>query len=265
MSFLKEKLKSRLSKKDLEKVPSSFEVIGDIAILETRDLKGKDRLIADAILKNLKNIKVVAKKTAVRKGKYRNWKLKIIGGEKRKETLHKESGVLLKLDVEKCYFTSRMAGERTRINNLIKKDERVLVMFSGVGVSPLVISRNTGAAEAYGIEWNPLAHKYALENACLNNATNVKLFKGDVKKVLPRLKVKFDRIIMPFPKYADKFLDLARKKLNKNGVIHLYAFVRKEEFDDLKRNYLKKFKSVKITRCGAYAPRVDRVCLDLKV
>ena len=43
MSFLKEKLKSRLSKKDLEKVPSSFEVIGDIAILETRDLKGKDR------------------------------------------------------------------------------------------------------------------------------------------------------------------------------------------------------------------------------
>ena len=74
MSLLNDKLKSKLSKKDLEKMPSSFDVIGDIALIEIRHLKGKDKLIADTILKNLSNIKVVGKKTGMHKGKYRTQK-----------------------------------------------------------------------------------------------------------------------------------------------------------------------------------------------
>lgn len=263
MSFIKDKLKSKLSKKDLEKVPSSFDVIGDIAIIEIRHLKGKDKLIADTILKNLTNIKVVAKKVGEHKGKYRLQALKIIGGEKRKETLHKESGVFLRLDVEKCYFTERLSSERLRIAKLVKPGERVLVMFSGVGVYPLVIARNSKAKEIYGVEANPVAHKYALENLKINKSKNICLYKGDVKKV--KLKMKFDRIIMPYPKEAPKFLDLALKQIKKGGIIHLYTFEHEEKFEELRKCYLKKFKSVKLTRCGAYAPRVDRVCLDLKL
>ena len=263
MSLLKDKLKSKLSKKDLEKMPSSFDVVGDIAIIEIRHLKGKDKLIADTILDNLSNIKVVAKKVGEHKGKYRLQKLKIIGGEKRKETLHKESGVLLKLDVEKCYFSERLSSERLRIAKLVKLKERVLVMFSGIGVYCLVIARNSKVKEIYGVEANPVAHKYALDNLKLNKFENIFLYKGDVRKVIP--KMKFDRIIMPYPKEAPKFLELALKYIKNNGTIHLYTFEHEEKFEELRKCYLKKFKSVKLNKCGAYAPRVDRVCLDLKL
>ena len=263
MSFLKEKLKSKLNKKDLEKVPGSFDVIGDIAIIEIRYLKGKDKLIADTILNNLKNIKVVAKKMGIHSGKYRTQKLKIIGGEKRKETLHKENGCLLKLDIEKCYFSERLSSERLRIAKLVKNNEKILVMFSGIAVYPLVIMKNSGAKEIYGVEANPVAHKYAMENLKLNKSRNICLYKGDVKKIMPKFKFKFDRIVMPYPKEAVKFLDLALKNIKKNGIIHLYTFEHEDKFEELRKCYLKKFKSVKLTKCGAYAPHVDRVCLDL--
>ncbi|MDP4012640.1 MAG: methyltransferase domain-containing protein [Candidatus Nanoarchaeia archaeon] len=260
MSLLKEKLKGKLSKKDFDKLPSSFDVIGDIAIVEIRNLKGKDKLIADAILKNVNNVKVVAKKSGIHTGRYRTQKLKIIGGEKRKETVHVESGVRMKLDVEKCYFSPRLSEERLRISRLVKKNEKILVMFSGISVYPLVISRNSKAKEIYGVEINPSAHKYGLENVCMNKARNVHLIKGNVTTTLPKLKEKFDRIIMAYPKFAHKYLNLAKKYLKKGGVIHFYTFSHEDDFTKLKKKYNVK----RLFKCGAYAPRVYRVCLDLK-
>ena len=136
-------------------------------------------------------------------------------------------------------------------------------MFSGVAPFPLVISRNSKAREVYGIEINPIAHKYALENIRINKFSNIYLIKGDVKKELPKLKKKFDRIIMPLPKEAKNYLNLALKYLKNNGTIHLYLFSNENDFSKLKKEYSKKFK-VKLTKCGAYAPRIFRVCLDLK-
>lgn len=274
MSFIKDKLKSKLSKKDLEKVPSSFEVIGDIAILEIRDLKGKDKLIADAILKNLKNIKVVAKKTAIRKGKYRNWKLKIIGGEKRKETLHKESGVLLKLDVEKVFFSSRESTERLRLAVQVKPKEDVLVMFSGICPLPLVIAKKQiGVNKLCAIEFNPIAHKYALENIKLNKLSGkITAYKGDVKKVLPNLG-RFDRIAMPLPKDGYKFLNLAFKHIKKNGTIHLYYIAKEERMfentfsliSNIAKSSNKKIYILRRKKVLPYSSHVWKIVFDIKV
>ena len=48
-----------------------------------------------------------------------------------------------------------------------KPGEKVLVMFSGCAPYPVVIGRNTKAKEIYGIELNPLAHKFAEENVMI--------------------------------------------------------------------------------------------------
>ena len=168
---------------------ASFDIVGDIAIFQT-DISKKE---AEALLKEHNNLKVVCKKTKKYSGRYRLPKLKVIAGEKRKETEYKENNARLKLDVEKCYFSPRLANERLRIAKLVKENESVLVMFSGVGVYPLVIAKNSKPKIVYGIEINPIAHKYALENAELNKVGNVKLFKGDVKTVLPKIKLKFNK------------------------------------------------------------------------
>jgi tRNA (guanine37-N1)-methyltransferase len=242
---------------------TSFDTVGDIIILNENISKSK----AEKLLKELKNINTVAVKTKFHSGTYRTKKVKILTGEKKKETIHKESNVEIKLNVETCYFSPRLSNERLRISKEIKKDESVLVLFSGTGIYPLVFSKNSEAKEIYGVEINPKAYKYALENLELNKINNVKLFNGDVREVLPKIRKKFDRIVMPLPKDADDFLDVAVKKLKDKGVIHMYDFEKEENIPDKCldkiKDKVKKFKLLKIVKCGSFGPGKFRICIDL--
>jgi tRNA (guanine37-N1)-methyltransferase len=271
---LKFYLKNKLSKKELESVPNSYDVVGSIMIFSDfpKELVKKEMIIGEIILKNYNNIKTILKKTKKYSGKYRTPKLKHISGEKTKETIHKENNTVLKLNVEKVYFSSRLSNERLRINNLIKNNEKILVMFSGSGVYPINISKNTKAKETIGIEANPIAHKYALENLKLNKNNNIKLIKGDVKKEIPKLKIKFDRILMPLPKGAEKFLDLALNKIKKKGIIHYYDFSEEDKYDEINEKIKKecnkskkKCKILKVVKCGQFSPGVNRICVDIRM
>jgi len=271
MTTLKQALKSKLNKKQTSIIPNSFDVVGDIAIFSDfpEELKTKEKLIANTLLNLHKNIKVVVKKTKHFSGKYRLQKVKIIAGENRKITTHKENNIVVKLNIETCYFSQRLATERLRITNQIKPNESVLVMFSGISIYPLVISKNSRAKEVYAIEINPEAHKYAQENIKLNKITNIKLFNGDVKTSIPKLKKRFDRILMPLPKSAEDYLDLAIKKIKRKGIIHFYDFqyekgIPEKTIEKIKK-HIKTFKILKITKCGQYGIRKFRVCVDFQV
>ena len=272
---LKFYLKNKLSRKELELVPTSFDVVGDIKIFSDfpKKLAKKEKLIGEIILQNYPHIKTILKKTKKYSGKFRTPKLKIIGGEKRKETTHKENNVFIKLDVERVYFSPRMSSERKRVADLTKMNESVLVMFSGSGVYPLVIAKNSECKVAYGIEINPTAHRYALENAEKNKMENkIKLFLGDVRKVMPRLNKKFDRILMPLPKGGENFLDLALRHVKTNGTAHFYDFLHESELhkagDKVRKSCeqaKKKPRILDIRKCGQYSPGFYRVCVDFAV
>lgn len=270
MTTLKEALRKKLTTEELQILPNSFDVIGSIAIFTNfpAALRKKEKMIAETLLHLHPYIQTVAKKSKQFSGKYRLQKLKIIAGIKTKEALHKESGVIFSLDAEKCYFSPRTATERMRIARLVKPQESILIMFSGIAAFPLVISRHSHAKEIYAIELNPRAHRYALRNIEINKIKNIVALKGDVKKILPKLHKKFDRIIMPLPKDAGKYLDLALKHLNKKGIIHFYDFSQEKEFPDSSINkikkHCKKFKVLHATKCGQYAPYVFRVCIDFQ-
>jgi tRNA G37 N-methylase Trm5 len=187
MDKINEILKGKLTEKELLLVPKSFDVVGSILIFSEfpKELNKKEKMIGDAFLQELKNVKTICKKTKVYSGVYRTPRLKVIAGEKTKETTHKENGISLKLDVEKVYFSTRLSNERLRISKLIQPNEEILVMFSGCGVYPVVFAKNTPAKYIYGIEINPAAHKYALENIKINKINNIFVVNKDVKKSLP--------------------------------------------------------------------------------
>src|SRR3989338_4047927 len=178
---LKDILGKKLTKKELSLVPSSFDMVGSIIIFSDfpKQLSKKEKISGNDILKNFRHFKAVFKKTKKYSGKFRTPKLKLLAGSNNKETMHKENNVKLKLNIEKVYFSARLSEERKRIAKKVRKNEKILVVFSGCGVYPLVIAKNTKAGEIYGIEINPIAHKYALENVKLNKISNVKLFLGD--------------------------------------------------------------------------------------
>lgn len=265
MTSLREALQKVLRRKELALLPTSFDIVGDIAIFSKmpKELAKREKVIAKTLMTVHPNVHVVLKKTKFYSGKLRTPRMKVIYGDSRKETVHKENGCLLKLHVEKCYFSPRLSGERLRIAHLVRKGERVLVLFSGVGVYPCVIAKNAQPQEVVGVELNAVAHRYALENVKQNKLTNVRVLHGDVKKVLPQLEEHFDRIVLPLPKDSPSYLEPALKKLTPHGVMHLYLFAQESTFHDIIERFKKYFKKVSLVRCGAYSPRVYRVCLDL--
>ena len=244
---------------------ASFDTVGQIIILPENTNNPKK--LAEQLLKQHKNIQTVAIKTGNYSGIYRTPKLKILAGKRTKTTIYKENNIILKLNPETCYFSARLSTERKRIASLVKPGEEILVMFSGVAPYPIVLAKNTKASSITGIEINPKAHKFAEENLKLNKINNVKLYLGDVKKVLPKLN-KFDRIIMPLPKDAESFLDIAIKHLKKNGIIHFYDFQFEQDIPEKTIEKIKQHcnpKIILVKKCGQYSPRKYRVVADFKI
>jgi tRNA (guanine37-N1)-methyltransferase len=267
MVNLKEALKYKIQEQE---IPSSYDIVGEIAVFsKLPDNIKKQKLIANTLLEINKNIKTVLFKVKQFSGKYRLPKFKILAGKKTKEAIYRENNSLFKLNLEKCYFSQRLANERLRIAKQVKFNETILVMFSGIGIYPIVLSRNSKAKEIYAIEINPFAHNCALENLKLNKITNIKLFKGDVKKVLPKIKLKFNRILMPAPKNAEQYLNLIKNKINKKTIIHFYDFSQEKDFPSVSINKIKKiFKRIRIlnkAKCGTYSPYTYRICIDFQV
>jgi len=268
-----DKLKNKIPDKLLSELPSSYDIIGTIIIIDVKEeLIKYEKDIAEAILKTHSQVKTILKKADIHKGEFRLQKLQYLAGEKTKETTYKENNIKLKLDVEKVYFSPRSSTERKRIFSQVKKGENILVMFSGCAPYPLTISKNTDAKKILGIEKNPVAHKYAVENIKLNKVKNIELIEGDVNEIVPKLKEKFDRIIMPLPKNASTFLNLSFFVAKKGTIIHLYDFEHEEEIDLIKEKIKKEaekakinYKILNIVKCGQYSPCKFRICADFQI
>ncbi|NTV23884.1 MAG: class I SAM-dependent methyltransferase family protein [Nanoarchaeota archaeon] len=266
-----EALQGKLTEEELEMLPTSFEIVGDILILDLPDgLKPKKRDIGAALLAANKNIKTILMKTGQHEGEFRTIKLECIAGEDKRETIHKENNIRLKLDVEQVYFSARSSTERKRICSQVKKGENVLVMFSGCGPFTMSIAKNTDARNVVGVEKNPIGHKYALENARLNK---IKCDSrcGDVRDVVPTLG-KFDRILMPLPKDADTFLDTAFLAAKKGTMIHMYDFEHESETEKAWEKVVQAAdkekiccKHIQTVKCGQYSPGKFRLCVDFQV
>ena len=267
-------LGKKLTKNQLALIPKSQEIVGDIMILEMpQELEKKEKFIAEAYLSLNNNITTVVKKSRMHGGVFRTRKVKILAGKRTKETIHYENGIKLKLHLEKTYFSARSAGERLRIAHKIKRGEDVLVMFSGAGPFPLVFGKNSDAKHITGIELNPDAHHYAMENVMLNHLEDkVTATFGDVRKILPKMKKQFDRIAMPLPKTGEEFLDVALPRVKKGGIIHLYAFLNEKDV----AAYRKKVREIctklkynirilRLVKCGQFSPGTFRMCFDMKV
>ena len=271
---LKEALRGHLSEEELQLLVQSYDIVGDIAITIIPDaLLAKKDLIAGAILALHKNIKVVARRAGIYDGEFRTLPLEIIGGEERKETVHREHGVRFLLNPETTYYSVRSSSERQRLASLVRDRERVLVLFSGIGPYPLIIGRANPSCRVIGIEKNPAAHAYALKNLGYNKKiSNVEFYEGDVRTVLPDLRMTFDRIVMPLPKSAEAFLGLALQFLQRPGWLHFYDLQEKggveeaiEKVRSACRQVARPVMSAEVTVCGHCAPRLYRICVDARV
>jgi len=275
MASLKEILKKsgKFSQDESKILPRSFDIIGNTALIQIpHELESKKKIIANAILKNNKNVDSVYGK-GKHKGRLRKQTITWIAGKKIEEVLHKESGCKFKLNIKTCYFTPRLGTDRLEIASKIKKKEKILVMFAGVGPYGIILAKKNPRVTC--IELGKEACKYMEEN-CKLNKISMKVIQGDVKRICPKLKEKYDRILMPRPQLKDSFLKEAFMLAKKGTIIHFYDFVQNRDLLELKKilkkkmentakKLKKKIKIIQIKKIRELAPYKYNMRIDFKI
>ena len=253
----------------------AFDVFGNIAITKfPKDFKLIDKKkFANKLLKENNSIKTVLEKVGKFSGRLRKMQTKYLAGEKTKEVLYKENGCTFRFNIDTTYFSSRLSNERKEIASKIKKGDNVLVMFAGVAPFSIVIARNSKPKKVYSNEINREANKYAKLNIELNKVKDkVALIPGDIKKIIPKLKEKFDVIVMPRPQLKDTFLKQAFKVSKKTTRIFYYDFCKQDEINTITnkikeqaKQAKKKIKILNTKSAGEIAPYKIRVRVDFKI
>jgi len=251
---------------------ANYDIIGSIAILKFDGEKRKEKLRQAKKLLKRKDIKTVLEKQDKIKGRLRTLKVRFLAGDKILETKHKENNCKFRLNVEKCYFSPRLAEERKEIASLIKKKDKVLVMFSGVGPYAIVIAKKIGKkGKIVSIELGRECCKYQIQNIKINHVP-VELIQGDVKKFVPKLKEKFSVIVMPRPNLRESFLKEAFSVSKKGTRIFYYCFGHEDKLGKLveqvykkSKESRKKIKIMKVKKAGNIAPYKHRYRIEIKV
>jgi len=253
----------------------NYDVIGNIVIVKfgREEKKKTKKFWAEKFLKEHKQVKTVLEKESKFSGRLRTQKTKYLAGEKTKEALHKENNCAFRLNVDTCYFSPRLSAERKEIASMVKKNQSVLVLFGGVAPFAIIIAKSSGAKKVVSVELGRECSKYAKENARRNKVEKVvEIIQGDVNKVLPKMKEKFDRIIMARPQLKDTFLAPTLKKIKKGGIVYYYGFYPLEEkqkmLEEIKSEALsagKKIKILKTKKAGEIGYKKFRWRVDFKI
>ena len=224
-----------VSMQKLGTVYNSYHIVGDIAIIRLpKASKKRGQNVAKAVMSVHKNVRTVLAQTGAVRGNLRLRKLEYLAGENETVTLHRESGCLFSVDVEKCYFSPRLSHERMRVARQVGEGEVVVNMFAGVGCFSILIAKYSGAEKVYSIDVNPVVFQYMQKNIRMNRVFGKVIpVLGDAREIVEkRLCHSADRVLMPLPEKAFEYLPYALLALKKRGGwIHYYDFehARKDE------------------------------------
>ena len=288
---LQEALSGKIPYTYFNLIPKSYDIIGNIAILEfdkpsridDNEFSEYRNLIAKAVIKVNKNVHSVFEKISEIKGDYRLREFAYLSGENRSETTHRENNCTFKLDIKTTYFSPRFVYERRRISNTTIQDNEVIVdMFTGVGPFSIQIAK-LNLVKIHAFDINPHAYKYFRLNIELNKLKgkitpynrNVKGLLNPSNQIGRQLCGKVHRVIMNLPEHSIDFINVACFLMKKSGAfLHFYQISEKpnpiEKSIEVLKKKLNDFNWVivkisfsKIVK--SYSPKAELVVIDLIV
>jgi tRNA (guanine37-N1)-methyltransferase len=226
-------------------LPSSFETIGHVALLNLRPLHLPYKfLIGKAIIDTHKQIKSVVNKFDKLSNQFRTPALELVAGELNYETVVIEEKAKLFLNVEQVYFCSRLHFERSRVLSEVEQKSCIVDVFCGIGPFAIRAAKEK-LCKVYANDLNPECFKYLeinikknkldkrVEPFCMDgrdfiNLAFEKVKTGEISKI--------DHFYMNLPALAIDFLD-AFNSINYKTLpfssfkIHVYCFQPKENLE----------------------------------
>ncbi len=255
----------------LGQLPTSFDVIGDIAVIKIPEpLLPHRGAIGRAILQWNPALRVVAQDHGVT-GAFRVRDLEILTGEPRTTTVHTEFGLRYHADVARAYFSPRLGSERLRIAEEVQPGETVADPFAGVGPYAVLIAKRRAPRRVVASDANPVAVAFLRQNVAANRVERVEVREGDARQVLRDI-APVDRIILDLPHSAMDFLPDAFAALGPRGAIHLYAILEDAErlergraIRAIAKEHGRTVTSIHTHVVRAYSPTQHHVAFDITV
>jgi tRNA (guanine37-N1)-methyltransferase len=209
-------------------LPSSYDTLGSIAVVKlAKELSEYAKQIGEAIIATQKSIRTVCVDSGV-KEEFRTRSVKVVAGDKTTSTVHKEYGLVFKIDISKAFFSPRLSTEREIVAKQVSPGEVVIDMFAGIGPFSIMIAKSRSPKVVYAVDINPDAVDYMKENVALNKVNVVVPILGDARKEILSLE-KADRIIMNLPHDAKEYISDAIRALKPGGVVHYYEIMEESE------------------------------------
>jgi tRNA wybutosine-synthesizing protein 2 len=247
-----------------------YQQFGDIFIFNK--ISKKEAL---KVMKEFPRVRTICSRTGRITGKLRKPRVKVVISRVKKGktiAIHLEDGILYKIDVAKLMFSQGNMFERHRIAKLAKKNEIIVDMFAGIGYFTLPLAKHV--KKVYAIELNPVSYRYLLENIKLNRLSNVEAIKGDCAKIIPKLKIKADRISMGFLPSPLKYLDKAFKISKDGTLIHYSCLVQRNQkekeineitskIDSIASQNNFKAKLINAAKVKSFSPGLEHYVLDI--
>lgn len=265
---LREQLKTKISEIDVKKIIKSYEQLGDIIIVTIpKDYREFTDFIGNSFYESFE-CQTVLEKGFV-SGEFRiPYYKKIIGNGF--VTIHKENGILYKIDLSKVMFSSGNISERIRMAHISSPDELIIDMFSGIGYFTLPLAKY-GKSIVWALEKNSESFDLLLENITLNRLVGrVMPINTDCLDFNPDFKA--DRIIMGYFSDDEKFLLKALGMIKEGGIIHYHNTISEKSEPFFKKNIEmilskkgRKLEPFYYRKIKKYSPGVWHVVFDFKV
>jgi tRNA wybutosine-synthesizing protein 2 len=261
---------SQMNSDQLELLPRGWFILGEIIIVKIKpQLESFKYQIGDALLSIYPRCRSVLRDFGI-EGPLREPVREIIAGES-SETVHRENGVLFKLDARKVMFSQGNLRERMRMS-LLGRDEIVVDMFAGIGYFSMPMAVHSRPRKVLAIELNPVAYGYLKENVRLNHVESiVETVLSDCQEATPQGVA--DRVVMGYVGATDRYLRTGVQTLRPGGVLHYHQTIPSRKYpdgaiDDIVEAAGKLDRSVEVlsyARVKKYSPGVVHAVVDARI
>ena len=286
---LEEALKNEIPDEFLSLLPRSFDILGDVCIIE---LLGHEKdpliefryIIARRLLSILPSLTAIYMKRGNVSGIYRTRELEFLDGIDKEETTIVENNCRFRLKFKTTFFTPRLIRERkilsefdpVKIGLISKIPYLSFDMFTGIGPFAIQIAKKQKNTKIIACDINPDAIKYAKINAEINKVSQtIEFIESDIRNVDLSKYGPIQRVIMNLPEKNFEYLDIVATLAQNNPILlHIYFFAPKNDLEakakeliesNLRKHHLSIMQILRIESVKPFNPALDTVAADLMI